>query len=40
MDYPAFSVQFHPGVSTGPRDTAFLFGRFLTAAAGKRRGDC
>ena len=33
MDYPdkmAFSVQFHPEACSGPRDTAFLFDRFIT----------
>lgn len=28
-DMPAFSVQFHPEASAGPRDTAFLFDRFI-----------
>mgnify|MGYP000918380080 CR=1 FL=1 len=26
---PVFSVQFHPEASAGPRDTAFLFDRFI-----------
>ena len=26
---PAFSVQFHPEAAGGPRDTGFLFDRFL-----------
>jgi carbamoyl-phosphate synthase small subunit len=26
---PAFSVQFHPEACGGPRDTAFLFDRFI-----------
>ena len=32
VDYPAlraFSVQFHPEACAGPRDTAFLFDRFI-----------
>ena len=32
LDYPAqhcFTVQFHPEASAGPRDTEFLFDRFL-----------
>ena len=32
IDYPeinAFSVQFHPEACSGPRDTAFLFDRFI-----------
>ncbi|MCI8360132.1 MAG: glutamine-hydrolyzing carbamoyl-phosphate synthase small subunit [Clostridiales bacterium] len=28
-DMPAFSVQFHPEASGGPRDTMFLFDRFI-----------
>lgn len=28
-DMPAFSVQFHPEACSGPRDTAFLFDRFI-----------
>ena len=28
-DMPAFSVQFHPEACGGPRDTAFLFDRFI-----------
>ena len=28
-DIPAFSVQFHPEAHGGPRDTSFLFDRFL-----------
>ena len=32
VDYPewnAFTVQFHPEACAGPRDTAFLFDRFI-----------
>ena len=32
LDYPdkkAFTVQFHPEACAGPKDTAFLFDRFL-----------
>ncbi|MDD6204483.1 MAG: carbamoyl phosphate synthase small subunit, partial [Firmicutes bacterium] len=28
-DMPAFTVQFHPEACGGPRDTAFLFDRFI-----------
>jgi carbamoyl-phosphate synthase small subunit len=38
IDYPAlraFSVQFHPEASAGPRDTAFLFDRFISLMEGK-----
>jgi carbamoyl-phosphate synthase small subunit len=34
IDYigmPVFSVQFHPEASAGPKDTAFLFDRFVLA---------
>ena len=30
LDMPAFSVQFHPEASAGPKDTAFLFDRFVS----------
>ena len=33
-DRPAFSVQFHPEASGGPRDTAFLFDDFLKLIQG------
>ena len=26
---PAFSVQFHPEAAAGPRDTSYLFDRFM-----------
>lgn len=29
LDMPAFSVQFHPEASAGPKDTEFLFDRFV-----------
>lgn len=38
IDYPdikAFSVQFHPEACSGPRDTAFLFDRFIKLMEGK-----
>lgn len=37
MDYPdlrAFTVQFHPEACTGPKDTGFLFDRFVTLMKG------
>ncbi len=37
VDYPdlgAFTVQFHPEACAGPRDTAFLFDRFITLMEG------
>jgi carbamoyl-phosphate synthase small subunit len=30
LDHPTFTVQFHPEASPGPRDTAYLFDRFMT----------
>ncbi len=39
MEYPAlraFSVQFHPEACSGPRDTSFLFDRFLALMGGTR----
>ena len=37
IDYPewnAFTVQFHPEACSGPRDTAFLFDRFMSMMGG------
>ena len=37
MDYPAlraFTVQFHPEACAGPKDTAFLFDRFISLMEG------
>ena len=37
MDYPGrrcFTVQFHPEAHAGPRDTSFLFDRFIRMMAG------
>lgn len=34
-DIKAFSVQFHPEACSGPRDTAFLFDRFIKLMEGK-----
>ena len=34
-DAPAFSVQFHPEACGGPRDTEFLFDRFVGLTEGK-----
>ncbi len=34
-DTPAFSVQFHPEACGGPRDTNFLFDRFINLMNGK-----
>lgn len=31
-DFPAFTVQFHPEASPGPRDTGYLFDEFLRMA--------
>ena len=37
IDYPeykAFTVQFHPEACTGPKDTSFLFDRFVSMMGG------
>ncbi|MGE4483872.1 MAG: carbamoyl phosphate synthase small subunit [Oscillospiraceae bacterium] len=39
MDYPdrrAFSVQFHPEACPGPKDTSYLFDRFINLMGGER----
>lgn len=39
IDYPdlnAFTVQFHPEACSGPRDTSFLFDRFISMMGGER----
>jgi carbamoyl-phosphate synthase small subunit len=39
IDYPelnAFTVQFHPEACSGPKDTSFLFDRFLKLMGGDR----
>ena len=36
---PVFTVQFHPEASAGPRDTSFLFDRFLKMVAEGRYDD-
>ena len=38
MDYPdlnAFSVQFHPEVCAGPKDTDFIFDKFIKKMGGQ-----
>ena len=40
LEYPAlncFTVQFHPEAASGPRDTAFLFDRFISRMGGMNR---
>ena len=40
IDYPdwnAFTVQFHPEACTGPKDTGFLFDRFVDMMKGGER---
>ncbi len=42
LDYPGkqcFTVQFHPEACAGPRDTGFLFDRFLAMMRGKENGN-
>ncbi|MCI2055952.1 MAG: carbamoyl phosphate synthase small subunit [Oscillibacter sp.] len=41
IDYPecdAFTVQFHPEACSGPKDTSFLFDRFITLMETKQKG--
>jgi carbamoyl-phosphate synthase small subunit len=43
IDYPdlnAFTVQFHPEACSGPKDTAFLFDRFLSMMENRQKGGC
>ncbi|MCD8358894.1 MAG: carbamoyl phosphate synthase small subunit, partial [Oscillospiraceae bacterium] len=38
MEYPelrCYTVQFHPEACAGPRDTAFLFDRFIAMMEGE-----
>ena len=42
LDYPGkncFTVQFHPEACAGPRDTGFLFDRFLAMIRGEEDGN-
>src|SRR3569833_692638 len=36
-DRPVFSVQYHPEASPGPRDSHYLFGRFVEAMRERKR---
>jgi len=41
IDYPdldAFTVQFHPEACSGPRDTSFLFDRFISMMEHQQKG--
>jgi len=38
-DRPAFSVQYHPEASPGPRDSHYLFRRFVDMMAEAKKGD-
>jgi len=37
-DKPVFSVQYHPEASPGPRDSHYLFGRFVDMMKARKRG--
>jgi carbamoyl-phosphate synthase small subunit len=39
-DRPAFSVQYHPEASPGPRDSHYLFARFVAAMAEAKVASC
>ena len=36
LDYPAFSVQFHPEASPGPHDAKGFFAQFIAMVDAKR----
>jgi len=36
-DKPVFSVQYHPEASPGPRDSHYLFGRFVEMMRGRKK---
>ena len=36
LDRPAFSVQYHPEAAAGPRDSGYLFDRFVSLLAANR----
>ena len=36
QEMPVFTVQFHPEANGGPRDTMFLFDRFITLMGGNK----
>ncbi|MDR2525573.1 MAG: carbamoyl phosphate synthase small subunit [Oscillospiraceae bacterium] len=38
VDFPGFSVQFHPEACGGPKDTEFLFDRFVARMDDERKG--
>ena len=38
-DTPAYTVQFHPEACGGPKDTEWLFGKFLELMDENRKGD-
>ncbi|MDB5510800.1 MAG: carbamoyl phosphate synthase small subunit [Enterovirga sp.] len=38
-DRPAFSVQYHPEASPGPRDSHYLFGRFVALMEGREKAE-
>ena len=40
MEYPGkkcYTVQFHPEACGGPKDTGFLFGRFIEMMEGEKK---
>lgn len=37
LDYPAFSVQYHPEAAPGPQDNAYLFERFMEMMEQKKQ---
>ncbi|MCA1053447.1 carbamoyl phosphate synthase small subunit [Rossellomorea aquimaris] len=39
LDYPAFTVQYHPEASPGPEDSNYLFDDFLTLMEEEKKGE-
>ncbi len=37
LDYPAFTVQYHPEASPGPEDSNYLFDDFLNLMKEEKR---
>jgi carbamoyl-phosphate synthase small subunit len=38
LEYPAYSVQYHPEASPGPHDSSYLFERFVRLMSGGGKG--
>jgi carbamoyl-phosphate synthase small subunit len=38
LDYPAFTVQYHPEASPGPEDANYLFDQFMEMIESTKQG--